>query len=77
MSNKPSDGFYKLYDCVNGEYVGEYLYDAEEAVRYLKAHRYEPAIKNGDWQMIGNDDTDIIDISDVRKAMRKENAKLL
>jgi hypothetical protein len=66
MDSKPRDGFYRLYDSANGQYVSQRIFSRSEAKLYLSTHRSDPAIKSGDHYMIGNDDADTIEFADLQ-----------
>ena len=60
-------GFYRLYDSINGEYVSERIFSRSEAETYLMTYKGVEQIKYGEHYMIGSDDTDIIELSDIAK----------
>ena len=64
--DKPRNGFYRLYDSINGEYVSERIFSRREAETYLMTYRGVDAIKCGDHYMIGRDDADTIELSDIK-----------
>ena len=67
MSSKPREGFYRLYDSINGEYVSNRIFSRSEAETYLMTHKSNDQIKHGDHYMVGRSDADTIELSDLAK----------